>query len=193
MTRTPSATPPAMSSSRPYLIRALYQWIGDNGLTPYLLVDAAAPGLRVPPQAVQDGRVVLNVAARAVVNLELADDVISFQARFNGVPLLVLVPVAGVLAIYAAENGQGMVLPPEPDMAAAGDTAPGLAAVADAPPAGDGEPAPELADGAAAGPAPDNGTGDAVSPSPGPAQADDRQRNDPERPGARKNHLRLIK
>ena len=53
MTRTPSATPPAMSSSRPYLIRALYQWIGDNGLTPYLLVDAAAPGLRVPPQSVQ--------------------------------------------------------------------------------------------------------------------------------------------
>ncbi len=102
-----------MTSSRPYLIRALYQWIEDNGQTAYILVDSGVAGVRVPPQAVKDGKVVLNIAARAVHNLDLADDVISFQARFNGVSTLVLVPVSAVNAIYAMENGQGMVLPPE--------------------------------------------------------------------------------
>ncbi len=102
-----------MTSSRPYLIRALYQWIEDNGQTAYILVDSGVPGVRVPPQAVKDGKVVLNIAARAVHNLDLADDVISFQARFNGVSTLVLVPVSAVNAVYAMENGQGMVLPPE--------------------------------------------------------------------------------
>lgn len=102
-----------MTSSRPYLIRALYQWIEDNGQTAYILVDSGVPGVRVPPQAIKDGKVVLNIAARAVQNLDLADDVISFQARFNGVSMLVVVPVSAVDAVYAMENGQGMVLPPE--------------------------------------------------------------------------------
>ena len=102
-----------MTSSRPYLIRALYQWIEDNGQTAYILVDSGVHGVRVPPQAIKDGKVVLNIAARAVHNLDLADDVISFQARFNGVSTLVLVPVSAVNAVYAMENGQGMVLPPE--------------------------------------------------------------------------------
>lgn len=103
-----------MTSSRPYLVRALYQWICDNGMTPYLLVDAGIEGVRVPPQAVKDGKVVLNIAPRAVANLDLADDVISFQARFSGVSMLVLVPVEAVLAVYAMENGKGMVFPSEP-------------------------------------------------------------------------------
>ncbi len=119
-----------MTSNRPYLVRALYQWIADNGLTPYLLVDAGRTGVRVPPHTVKDGKVVLNLAPRAVERLDLADDTISFQARFNGVATLVLVPVEAVLAIYAMENGQGMVFPPEPETpsgSAGDDDAPGVA------------------------------------------------------------------
>ena len=110
-----------MTSNRPYLVRALHQWICDNGLTPYLLVEAGRPGVRVPPHAVKDGRVVLNLAPRAVDRLELADDMISFQARFNGVAMLVLVPMDAVLAVYAMENGQGMVFPPEAEAEAQDD------------------------------------------------------------------------
>lgn len=106
-----------MTDNRPYLVRALHEWICDNGLTPYLLVDAAVAGVRVPPQAVRDGRVVLNIAPRAVTRLDLANDVISFQARFSGVAMLVVVPLEAVLAVYAMENGQGMMFPP----AAAGE------------------------------------------------------------------------
>jgi stringent starvation protein B len=102
-----------MTSKRPYLIRALHEWIGDNGMTPYLLVDAAFPGVQVPPQAVKDGRVVLNVAPRAVAKLELGNDWIRFLARFSGVSQTVELPVAAVQAIYAQETGQGMMLPPE--------------------------------------------------------------------------------
>lgn len=111
-----------MTDNRPYLVRALHEWICDNGLTPYLLVDAAVAGVRVPQQAVKDGRVVLNIAPRAVTRLDLANDVISFQARFSGVAMLVVVPLEAVLAVYAMENGQGMMFPPAgaaPDDAAA--------------------------------------------------------------------------
>lgn len=101
-----------MTDNRPYLVRALHEWICDNGLTPYLLVDAAVAGVRVPQQAVKDGRVVLNIAPRAVTRLDLANDVISFQARFSGVAMLVVVPLEAVLAVYAMENGQGMMFPP---------------------------------------------------------------------------------
>lgn len=100
-----------MTSNRPYLVRAIYEWIGDNGLTPYLLVDASVPGVMVPPQSIKDGRVVLNVAGRAVAQLELGNSDISFMARFSGVSQSVRVPVAAVLAIYAHETGQGMMLP----------------------------------------------------------------------------------
>lgn len=100
-----------MTSNRPYLIRAMYAWIGDNGMTPFLLVDAQRPGVRVPAQAVKDGKVVLNIAARAVAQLELGDADITFSARFGGVSRPVRVPVAAVEAIYAHETGQGMMLP----------------------------------------------------------------------------------
>lgn len=99
----------AMTSNRPYLMRALYEWINDNGLTPYLLVDAAADGVRVPPGAAKDGRVVLNVATRAVTQFEIANDHVRFLARFGGVSQSVHVPASAVLAIYAQENGQGMM------------------------------------------------------------------------------------
>jgi len=102
-----------MSSNRPYLLRAMYDWIADNGMTPYILVDAAAPDVNVPRSAVKDGRVVLNVAARAVAQLELGKERVSFTARFSGVSQLVDVPMGAILAIYAQENGQGMMFPAE--------------------------------------------------------------------------------
>jgi len=99
-----------MTSNRPYLLRAVHEWICDNGLTPHIVVDAAKPGVQVPPQAVSEGRVVLNLAPRAVAHLEIGNDAITFMARFGGVSQPVSVPVAAVQAIYARENGQGMLL-----------------------------------------------------------------------------------
>lgn len=104
---------PAMTSNRPYLLRALWDWISDNQLTPYLLVDARMPGVRVPASAVRDGQVVLNVAMRAVADLELGNDRVRFKARFGGVGHTIEIPVGAVLAIYAQENGQGMMFPAE--------------------------------------------------------------------------------
>jgi stringent starvation protein B len=98
-----------MTSNRPYLLRALYEWISDNGLTPYLLVDAVVEGVRVPAGTAKDGRVVLNIAARAVTQFEIGNDCVRFLARFGGVSQSVYVPIAGVLAVYAQENGQGMM------------------------------------------------------------------------------------
>lgn len=105
--------PPPMSSNRPYLLRAIYEWIVDNGLTPYLMVDAQQAGVQVPASAIKDGRVVLNVAPRAVAQLELGNREVAFMARFGGVGQSVRVPIAAVLAIYAHETGQGMGLPPD--------------------------------------------------------------------------------
>lgn len=100
-----------MTSHRPYLLRALWEWIVDNGMTPHLLVDATQPGVRVPPHAIKDGRVVLNIADRAVARLELGNDAVTFSARFGGVSHAVVVPMPAVLAVYARETGQGMALP----------------------------------------------------------------------------------
>lgn len=111
---------PAMTSHRPYLLRALYEWIADNGMTPHILVDATQPGVRVPPHAIKDGRVVLNIADRAVARLEMDNDGVSFTARFGGVSQPVMVPIQAVLAIYARETGQGMALPED---VAAGEAA----------------------------------------------------------------------
>lgn len=114
-----------MTSHRPYLLRALYEWIADNGMTPHLLVDAVRPGVQVPTHAVKDGKIVLNVAERAVTRLEMSNDVIRFSARFGGVSHPVSVPVGAVLAIYARETGQGMFFPEDAleDGALAGDEA----------------------------------------------------------------------
>jgi stringent starvation protein B len=102
---------PRMSSHRPYLLRALWEWIADNGMTPHLLVDATQPGVRVPPHTIKDGKVVLNIADRAVAKLEMGNDAVSFSARFAGVSHAVVVPISAILAIYARETGQGMALP----------------------------------------------------------------------------------
>jgi len=106
-----SDIPTRMTSHRPYLLRALSEWIADNGMTPHLLVDATLAGVQVPPSAVKEGKVVLNIAERAVVRLQIDNDSVSFSARFGGVTYPVMVPIAAVLAIYARETGQGMALP----------------------------------------------------------------------------------
>ena len=100
-----------MTSHRPYLLRALNEWIADNGMTPHLLVDATQAGVQVPASAVKEGKVVLNIAERAVVRLMIDNDAVSFTARFGGVSHAVHVPVSAVLAIYSRETGQGMALP----------------------------------------------------------------------------------
>jgi stringent starvation protein B len=138
---------PAMTSNRPYLLRAIYDWITDNNLTPYILVDAGREGVRVPPQVIKNGQVVLNLAMRAVANLDLGNEWISFQARFSGVSQSILIPVQAVLALYAQENGQGMMFPAEDN--GGGDVPP---------PPTDGGDAPGGADGASEGDRPKRGT-----------------------------------
>jgi len=102
-----------MTSNRPYLIRALFEWILDNGMTPYLLVDAGHPRAMIPEQFVKDGKIVLNISPTAVHEFVLGNEIIDFDARFGGVARKVLIPVDSVLGIYASENGQGMLFPGE--------------------------------------------------------------------------------
>ncbi|MBX2808008.1 MAG: ClpXP protease specificity-enhancing factor [Cellvibrionaceae bacterium] len=116
----------AMSSSRPYLIRALYDWILDNQCTPYVLVNALSDNVLVPQDYVnQDGQVVLNISPSAVVDFKMDATCLSFRARFGGVPTDIYVPCAAVLGIYAKENQQGMIFEyepePEPDPPAPND------------------------------------------------------------------------
>ena len=112
-----------MTSNRPYLLRALHAWIVDNGMTPQILVEvseAADPAARLPVDYIKDGKLVLNISPRAVVELVIADDAVSFHARFNGRPFEVRVPIRAIRAIYARENGKGMVFPGQEN----GDDAP---------------------------------------------------------------------
>lgn len=96
-------------SRRPYLIRAIYQWTLDNGYTPYLLVAADQPGVTVPMPFVKDNRIALDIGGMAVRELNIENDPIFFSARFGGRPYDIVVPSAAVLAIYARENGEGIV------------------------------------------------------------------------------------
>jgi len=98
-----------MTPNRPYLLRALYQWITDNNMTPHILVDAATTGVDVPEHAIQKGKVILNIDQAAVRELEMGNEWLTFNARFAGRQHNVQVPVSAVLAIYAKENGQGMM------------------------------------------------------------------------------------
>ncbi|WP_087845564.1 ClpXP protease specificity-enhancing factor [Photobacterium malacitanum] len=102
-----------MTPRRPYLLRAFYDWLVDNDLTPHLVVDAMLPGVKVPMEFVSDGQIILNIAPMAVGNLELSNEAVSFSARFSGRPHSVIVPMYAVLAIYARENGAGTMFEPE--------------------------------------------------------------------------------
>ncbi len=117
-----------MTSNRPYLIRAFYDWIVDNQCTPYMVVDAYFPGVEVPQEHVNDGQIVLNVAPRAVVTFVMNNEEVAFSTRFGGVPTSIRLPIQAITGIYARENGQGMVFQPEkntdPDPQGPGPTKP---------------------------------------------------------------------
>lgn len=155
-----------MSSSRPYLLRALYEWIVDNGATPQILVDASVEGLQVPEGVLSGDKIVLNISPGAVRDLDMDNDFVSFVARFSGLSHGVIVPVDAILAVYARENGQGMMFPESDDAPAA--------------PPGDG-----------AGPRPVSGPSQVK-----PADRDDRPDDDPEGPGSDRKgppNLKVIK
>lgn len=98
-----------MKARRPYLLRAIHEWISDSLCTPHLVVDANATGVEVPRQYVKDGKIVLNVSLSATANLRLGNEEVSFNGRFGGTSMSVRVPIIAVLAIYARETGQGMI------------------------------------------------------------------------------------
>ncbi|SDJ90538.1 ClpXP protease specificity-enhancing factor [Billgrantia gudaonensis] len=105
-----------MLSSRPYLTRGLYEWLLDNEQTPYVVVDAEQPGVKVPRQFVQNGQIVLNVGPTAVRDLAIDNACLSFHASFGGQAMQVVVPMSALVAIYARETGVGMVFGHEPVM-----------------------------------------------------------------------------
>ncbi len=98
-----------MTPLKPYLIRSIYEWILDNQLTPHLLVDAKISGSMLPEEFVENGKIALNIIPHAIEGLTLGNEEIQFNARFSGSPMFIVVPTAAVLAIYAKENGKGMV------------------------------------------------------------------------------------
>lgn len=98
-----------MTSLKPYLIRSIYAWIIDNNLTPYLLVDATHPRASLPKDYIEDNKIVLNICPDAIQGLSLKNTTIEFNARFNGQSIHIVSPVVAILAIYAKENGKGMV------------------------------------------------------------------------------------
>ena len=113
-----------MNSSRPYIIRALYEWIVDNDFTPYILVDAAMADVMVPQQFVKENQIVLNISPDAVVDLSISNQAVAFNGRFGGVATDVFVPISAVVGIYARENGQGMVFDPEEVVSPSDDSPP---------------------------------------------------------------------
>ncbi|BCD86857.1 stringent starvation protein B [Pseudomonas solani] len=113
-----------MNSSRPYLVRALYEWIVDNNCTPHLLVSAEFAGVKVPAGYANDGQIVLNVSPSAVRHLHMDNDAVSFEGRFGGVAHNLYIPAAAIMAIYARENGQGMVFDLEPPVVDEDDQGP---------------------------------------------------------------------
>ncbi len=102
-----------MTPRRPYLLRAFYQWILDNELTPHIIVDATMNGVRVPEEFVEDGQIVLNVAPHSIGNLEIGNEAVTFNARFSGRPHSLILPLYAIQAIYARENGAGTMFEPE--------------------------------------------------------------------------------
>ena len=104
-----------MTPSKPYLIRGLYQWLLDNQVTPYILADTSSDEVMIPRGIATDGKVVLNLSPSAIQNLEMTNDYISFSARFNGVAQDIYCPMESILAIYARENGEGMMFNSERD------------------------------------------------------------------------------
>ena len=158
------------TSTRPYLIRALYEWCTDNGLTPYVAV-RVDESVQVPREFVHEGEIVLNISYDATSALQLGNDFIEFKARFGGKPRDILVPVGRVIAIYARENGQGMAFPVPVDGVVAPSSPVSLAPASssvvleEAPAAAADERVVQLVPAADT----ESGAGDAPRPTPGPA------------------------
>ncbi len=106
-------TKESMTSNKPYLVRALNEWILDNQLTPFLLVDASVKGVEVPEQHIKDGKIILNITPSAIQEIAFENEWIYFSARFGGQPFMINIPISAVLAIYAKENGRGMMFAEE--------------------------------------------------------------------------------
>jgi stringent starvation protein B len=133
---------PELGSTRPYLIRALYEWCTDNGLTPYVAVQVDET-VQVPREFVKNNEIVLNISFDATSSLKLGNEFIEFKARFGGIAREIVVPIGRVIAIYARENGQGMAFPSAPAAASGAAAAePGAALVPVAPLAAPGKISP---------------------------------------------------
>jgi stringent starvation protein B len=102
-----------MTSSKPYLIRAIYEWIVDNNLTPYIAVDTNTPGTTIPKEYIQDEHIVLDISQAATSNLIISNNSLEFKARFDGISRNVYIPISAIMVIYAQENDRGMEFPPE--------------------------------------------------------------------------------
>jgi stringent starvation protein B len=118
-----------MTTQKPYLVRAIYEWLNDNQLTPYLLVNTEFEGVQVPTEYIQDDKIVLNIAPDAVRNFHADNEWISFSARFSGKAMDLFIPIVAVQAIYGKENNEGMFFPdeefpPEPPQPSTKTTAP---------------------------------------------------------------------
>ena len=98
-----------MTPNKPYILRALYEWIADNNMVPHITVDATRENLKIPQQFVKDGQIVLNISTTAAHNLQMTNTAITFGARFSGTPMQVYIPIGAVSAIYARETGEGMM------------------------------------------------------------------------------------
>ena len=132
-----------LSSSRPYLIRAIYDWLLDNKLTPYIMIDASIPEVVAPKQFIEDGKIVLNIAQQAVGSLRLGNEWVEFEASFSGVITQIQVPIRAVKAIYSYENGRGMVFNDEDDIEVGGENGSAESELQPADPAATGQPKPK--------------------------------------------------
>ena len=133
-----------MKSRRPYLLRAMHEWISDSDCTPHVVVDANATGVEVPRQYVRDGKIVLNLSWSATSQLRMTNEEVTCQGRFGGVSMTVRLPITAVLAIYARETGQGMIFSdddasPTPPAPGGPDAAPTTPDPDKKPPGGDGK------------------------------------------------------
>ena len=131
-----------MKARRPYLLRAIHEWITDSLCTPHIVVDANVAGVEVPRPYVKDGKIVLNIGWNATANLRLANEEISFSGRFGGASMSVRIPIAAVLAIYARETGQGMIFTDDDIEAPASAGTVEPTAVPSPPEGGDDKPPP---------------------------------------------------
>lgn len=139
-----ASTDSAGGSTKPYLLRAIYEWALDNNFTPQILVDAGARGVVAPAGYVADGRVVFTIHPQAVANLELGNDEVAFAARFSGKRFEVCVPMVAILAVYCRENGQGLFFSTDPEPAPPERAAPPAKKPSAAPPPKKSPPALRL-------------------------------------------------